>query len=617
MCGIAGSTFDRNGDAVRAMSECMVHRGPDDDGTYCDPETGVSLGARRLSIIDVEGGHQPVRNEEGSVWAVLNGEIYNHRSLRDRLRRQGHTFASATDTEVLVHLYEEYGGALVHALEGMFSFAIWDRRRRRLLLARDRFGEKPLFYASDAQRLTFASEITALRAGMPTSGEIDAEALDAYFVLGYFPGDRTVYRDVHQIPPATMLQWDIRSSATDWHRYWAAGTTRTRAGHMPQLVEEGLELLRRSVRSRLISDVPVGVFLSGGLDSTLVARLASEEVTGRLKTFTVGYDVGEVSEHSQAREIANWLGTEHHELTIASSQIAERVDRVCSALDQPIADPALIALHAVAELARSQVTVAVGGEGADELFGGYPRYRWIRRGAQIGDRLPGPIADAAAAFARRSGHPRATRFADVLDHRTVAEHNLSWVTSGRHESRLALYGPRLREAARADTALTDFRSVLAAAADADVVSKLMALDQQRYLPGDVLAKADRATMLSSLEMRTPYLSRQMAEFACEIPTAVHTSGGGKAVLREIAGVLSIPSAGRAKTAFRVPMTEWLRGPLLRLLRNQITGGPLTSDGWIDREALRTAVDQHATGVADHAGILWPILVAGLWLDRRA
>jgi asparagine synthase (glutamine-hydrolysing) len=617
VCGIAGSTIDPAGSRATAMAAAMVHRGPDDEGVYVDPDCAFSMAARRLSIIDVAGGHQPTGNEDGSVWAVLNGEIYNHAPLRDRLRRRGHSFASQTDTEVLVHLYEEYGESLVHAVEGMYAFAIWDRKGRKLTLARDRFGEKPLFYAESADELVFASELTALRVGLSSKPELDPDSLDAFFVLGYLPGERTVFQGLRQLPPATMLRWSPTSPRAKLSTYWSMPRPPCRRREsVSELADEGAPLLREAVRSRLAADVPVGVFLSGGLDSTLIASIAAEEVTGRLSTFTVVYDIGDVDEAVQARAAARRLGTEHHEVVLSLTDVAARVPRVIGSLDQPNADPALVALHAVAETARLDVTVAVGGEGADELFGGYPRYRWIRRAELMGRYFPAPIARAGAGLIRRSLDNRAGRLADVLKPATPAERNLDWVTAGRRHVRAELYGPRLRERASSDCALEDAAAVLKANGALDPSAQSMALDQRRYLPDDVLAKADRATMQVSLEMRTPYLSRELAEFSATIPPSVHLANGGKAVLREIAGRLPVISGtGRAKRAFQVPMSQWLRGPLAPLLEHQLAGGCLIAEGWIDPRALGKTIDAHLRGSVDQSALLWPVLVAGLWLDR--
>lgn len=595
------------------MCQRMAHRGPDDQGFYIDEPSGTALGARRLSIIDVAGGHQPVSNEDGSVWAVLNGEIYNHPLLQRALEAHGHQLKSRTDTEVLVHLYEDYGDALVHALEGMYAFAIYDVGRRRLLLGRDRFGEKPLFFAEHEGALTFASELTALAAGAERELRLDPLAIDDFFVLGYFPGETTIASGVCQLLPGHTLTWSAEDPVARTKPYWGV-PKRPTSDPRPreQLVDELEVLLRGAVRSRLIADVPVGVFLSGGLDSTLVTTLAAEEASGRLTSFTVSYDVGAVNEDVQARKAAERIGTEHAEIVIEQSGIESRLSHALGSIDQPSADPALVALHAVAELARSRVTVAVGGEGSDELFGGYPRYRWLQRSAVV-DHLPSMIRSTIASAAPASGQlGRVRRVADLVADQSVVAKHLDWVTDGRRHAREDLYGPRLRSPS--SRVLDDAQEIFGWEVNGSVASRLMELDQRRWLPDDVLFKADRASMLNSLEVRTPFLDRALAEFAASVPADTHLKHGGKALLRAVhrrvapAGV-EIPP----KTAFRVPVAEWLRGPLRQLLLHHATEGRLVTDGWFDRQELLARIDRHHGGT-DESAVLWPAFALGVWLE---
>ena len=617
MCGICGSTSDPGGADARRMNARMVHRGPDDDGVYVDPEAGVALGARRLSIIDVAGGHQPLSNEEGTVWAALNGEIYNHPELQEGLRRRGHKLESATDTEVLVHLYEDFGDDLVHALEGMYAFAIWDTRRRRLLVVRDRFGEKPLFFSERDGVLTFASELTALLAAQPSTPPLNPAALDAFFVLGYVPAPDTVVSGVRQLQPGHLLVWDQSARRLETRRYWSPPSG-VRDSHEPfdELVSEAGRLLDRSVRSRMISDVPLGVFLSGGVDSSLVAALAARASREPIGTYTVGYDVGDVGETAQAAEFAKLLGAEHHELILSESDVGRLIPDLYGRLDQPLADQALLPLHAISAFARSDLTVAVGGEGADELFGGYPRYRWLGKAAQIAD---GPASGAArhtgAALARLPLKGRARRIAEMLGPVDLAERHLNWVTGGRRAARAGLYGPALMPALDADRSMAIAREALAGRANGRTVEALMRHDQLLWLPDDVLAKADRAGMLTSLEIRTAYLNRDLAEFAASVPTSVHLQHGGKGILRALLERLEPQAAHqRRKTAFRAPAAAWLRGPLAPALQSQLEAGRVFDEGWFDRTAARRLAERHAAGPDDCSGVLWPLLTLGLWLD---
>jgi asparagine synthase (glutamine-hydrolysing) len=616
MCGICGRTDDPRAAAVAAMNRAMIYRGPDDEGTYTDREAGVSLGARRLSVIDVGGGHQPLSNEDGTVWAALNGEIYNHPQLREMLRGRGHTLATGTDTEVLVHLYEEYGADLVHALEGMFAFAIWDERSRSLLVARDRFGEKPFFYAAADGQLVFASELTALAAGAEIGGELDPIAVDEYFVFGYVPGPRSIVAGARQLPPGHRMCWRP-GEALEPEPYWRPPVpTAAGAESTDDLVAELRRLLVGSVRSRLVADVPLGVFLSGGVDSTLIAAIAARESSAPVKTFTVGYDVGDVSEAEAARATAREIGSEHHELVLPLDEIARRVPSVLRSLDQPLADQSLPAFHAIAEFAREDVTVAVGGEGADELFGGYPRYRWLARAESLARRLPRPLAALGArALGRGLPEGRARRLADVVAPRSAMERHLEWVAGERTTVRESLYGSRMSGFRTVGEHVEELRHGHPAG-DGTVAGRFMLLDQVHWLPGDVLAKADRASMLVSLEVRTPYLNHELAEFAATVSPDVHTGGGGKSLLRRLlADLLPESSMRRPKTAFRVPAADWLRGPLAATLREQLSEGHACSEGWIDRAAATILLDEHQRGAADHSTALWTLLAFGLWLDR--
>jgi len=617
MCGICGHTRDPEGAAVRAMNQAMVHRGPDDEGAYSDPASGVSIGARRLSVIDVAGGHQPLANEDGTIWAALNGEIYNHPRLQALLRDRGHVLATDTDTEVLVHLYEEYGADLVHALEGMFAFTIWDTRTRTLLVARDRFGEKPLFYAARGDGVAFASELTALAAGADLGAELDPVAVDEYFAFGYVPGERSIVSGVRQLPPGHLMTWQPGGALAE-RRYWSPPAAAVTAAGEPtaDLVGELGRLLSGSVRSRLIADVPLGVFLSGGVDSTLIAAIAARESSGPIKTFTVGYDVGDVNETEAARATAREIGSEHHELVLPMAEIAARVPDVLRMLDQPQADQSLPAFQAIAGFAREDVTVAVGGEGADELFGGYPRYRWLARAEALRSALPAPLA-APAARLLEAGLPagRLGRLADVVKPRDAMERHVDWIAGERLAMRDSLYGPRLRD----PSSLASLAAGLDGLVGIDglsVAGRFMLLDQLHWLPGDVLAKADRASMQVSLEVRTPYLNHELAEFAATVPPDLHTGGRGKALLRLLLKeLLPESSMRRPKTAFRVPAADWLRGPLAPVLLDQVRDGHVCEEGWIDRAAASKALDDHIAASADNSAALWPILSFGLWLDR--
>ncbi len=610
MCGICGTTSAGDGSILARMNAALVHRGPDDEGTYVDPVSGLGLGARRLSIIDVEGGHQPLANEDGTVWAVLNGEIYNFAGLRERLARAGHTLATRTDTEVLVHLYEEYGNELVHALEGMYAFAVWDGRAQRLLLGRDRLGEKPLFYTERDRALTFASELTALLKGVGGTAELDPAAVDRYFTYGYVTGEDAIVAGVRQLRPGHLLVWDAATGSVEVRRYWSPPAAAPDGPvSADELVEETSVLLEQAVRSRLVADVPVGVFLSGGVDSTLVAAFAARHVSGTLKTFTVGYDSGAVDETGPARRSARLIGSDHNEYLLTQGEVQARVPGLLAAVDQPLADQAYVALRILTEAARATIKVAVGGEGADEVFGGYPRYRWLHRSAMLDGRVPRWAAQGTVSLLERLPLGRAARLRDVVRPAPLTQRHVDWVTDGRRSYRSRVYGPRLRE-----YEVGPIPEPAHVVLDGDVAG-FMRLDQLQWLPDDVLAKADRASMQASLELRTPFLSRDLVEFAATVPARVHIAGGGKLLLRRVLRA-ALPEAAhtRAKVAFRTPARDWLRGPLAAALDDQLSSSALYEQGWFERDQVRRLVDEHRGG-RDRSSVLWPVFAFGVWLDR--
>jgi asparagine synthase (glutamine-hydrolysing) len=613
MCGICGIVGDRAYERTVRMSVALTHRGPDDDGVHVDPELGAAIAARRLSIIDVEGGHQPLSNETGTVWAVLNGEIYNHPALQRHLRERGHTLATRSDTEVLVHLYEELGAGLVHALEGMFAFAVFDTERRTLLLGRDRFGEKPLVYALRDGELAFSSELTSLVAGLRGSAALDREMVSTFLGLGYVPGPRTIARDVLQVPPGSTLQWDCAGRTAHVDRYWSAPaqTGALGAASAEDLVRETEQRLAEAVRSRLVADVPTGVLLSGGVDSTLVAALARTH--GPVRTFTIGYDRGDVDEREGAREAALRLGTDHTEFELSAEDVADASASAIRALDTPLADPAFVALHVLCRGARGSIKVAVGGEGADEIFGGYPRYRTFplaERGARLVPRGASRSAVVSALSVFDESHA-ARRARDLAAATTTAERHLAWISDGRWSQ-----ARRLQSAPLAAESLPTLvgRIEDALAGPHDLTAALMRLDQGLYLVDNVLAKADRAGMLASLELRTPFLARELVEFAASIPTSTHLRGDGKALLRAVLRRVAPEVRLLRKTAFRTPIGAWLAAPLRPTFEALLADGKAVASDLLDADATSRLLAEHAAGVADHANVLWPAYVFALWLE---
>jgi asparagine synthase (glutamine-hydrolysing) len=557
MSGICGSTNDSRRTRVVGMSAAMAPRGPDDVRVFTDFFTSVSLGTRRLSIIDLVGGRQPVTNEDGNVWAVLNGEVYNHSALREELRRGGHRFTSGVDTEVLVHLYEEHGPEMVDLLEGMYAFAVWDARREALLLVRDRFGEKPLFYTEQHGELLFASELDALLAGIDREPELDPASVDAFFAFGYVPGPASITCGVKQLPPGHVLRWERGSRRIDVDPYWSPATNGESSPYQAfdELVSETDRLLDRSMRSRLVADVPLGVLLGSDLDSTLVAALAARASGKPIKTFTVGHGSGAAGEIAQTRLTAREIGSEHHELVLTQEELLGRVPELLAGMDQPLADPVLVVLQATVEHARRDVTVVIGDEGANELFGGYSRYRWLWRAEPHCLKTRGPVL------------------------------------------RRRLYGPALREGIRK----AGFSGDLAGEVNRACYD----------------AAEDRAGMRVSLGVRSPYLDRQLAEFAATVSERVRPHGGGKALLRGLLAQVAPAAAARcSQRVSGIPAAEWLRGPLTPLVDRQLEQGSAFAEGWFDRHEAAQLVAEHRAGTRDASAALWPLLAFGLWLDRK-
>jgi asparagine synthase (glutamine-hydrolysing) len=588
----------------------MLRRGPDEAGTYADPRGTLTLAARRLSIIDVEHGHQPCSNEDGTVWAVQNGEIYNFERLRERLQAEGHRLSSRCDTEVLVHLYERYGRELVHAIEGMFAFAIWDEPRQRLLLGRDRCGEKPLFVRAEHGGIAFASELHALmEAGAAEHIELDPRSLDAYFVLGYVPPDAALVEGVFQLAPGSILEWSPGEPpvvSSYWSPPAALGPPDSRK--LDELVAETDELLADAVASRMVSDVPLGLFLSGGMDSTLVAAIARER--GGVRTFSVGYDVGDVSETPAAGAVAQRLGLQHEAVVLRSDDVEQLALGVLAAIDQPLADQALLPTFELARHARRAVKVIVGGEGADEFFAGYPRYRWLERAARF--RMPAARRALGLAAHAWPGRPaRRERLALLAADLPEDARNVRWVSAGRLDVRHRLYGERLRGVL--DRTPVPARSA-AGEPNGSPGHRAMRRDQRTWLAGDVLSKADRAGMLNSLEIRTPYLNRELIEFACSVSFETHAHDGGKALLRRVLKRRMPGHDAPRKRGFAVPAAEWLRGPLRNYVEHCANDSRLVRDGWFDAGALEAIAREHLSGAADNAATLWPLVALAAWLE---
>ncbi len=613
MCGIAGICVSRPTASIETTLEAMTgrltHRGPDEEGRYVRPT--VALGSRRLKVIDLETGRMPMGNEDGTVQVVYNGEIYNYRAIREELRRQGHTFRTNSDTEVLVHLYEQYGADLVTRLRGMFAFALWDEKAETLLLARDRLGIKPLYYRVQDGTLWFASELKGLVAAAPHHPEIDPEALAEYLALGYIRAPRTIYRGYRKLPPGTLLHW--RAGAARLERYWSVPT-----GGAPEVssLDEAVDAIeahvRRAVTERLVADVPLGAFLSGGVDSSLVVALAAQASPGRLKTFSVAD--GTYNELPYARRVAERYDTEHHELVLRpdSCRIAAQL---LDFFDEPFGDSSAIPTYYVSQLARRHVTVALSGDGGDELFAGYEQYRHDARWAWL-DAVPLGVRRAVFGSLARRLPPGAYGRNFLRALAATREGRFTLFRAEDLDPALGgLLSPRLADLAPTPDAV--FADEFRAAGTLPFPARLQYVDATTYLPDDILAKVDRMSMAHSLEARVPLLDHLLVEFAMRLPgrwTMRH--GESKRILKLVAQ-RHVPREVlyRPKRGFSLPLHTWLRGELADLLEMLLRPDALVHQ-YVHAPTVRRLVAEHRAARRNHVTVLWRLVMLEYWLRGR-
>jgi asparagine synthase (glutamine-hydrolysing) len=617
MCGIAGfadaltaaphDRSDADASLLRAMCDVIRHRGPDDEGIRVEP--GVGLGMRRLSIIDLATGHQPIANEDGTIWIVFNGEIYNYRSLREQLLAAGHAFTTTTDTEVIVHAYEQWGPDAFARLRGMFGLAIWDRRQHTLWLARDRVGIKPLYYTQARGRLFFGSELKSLIAAGAVARDVDRDALAHYLAFLYTPADRAIFSDVRKLPPGHVLCW--RNGTARVTRYWEAPADEAESVDDREAVELLQDQLQDAVRSHMVSDVPLGAFLSGGLDSSLVVALMAQASDRPVRTFSIGFEEPEYDELDSARLVARHVGAEHHEFVVRPDALSI-VERIVSHFDEPFADPSAIPTWYVSELARRHVTVVLSGDGGDELFGGYDRYLPHRRVAQF-DRLPLPGRQPLAAAAAR-WLPRGARGQRFLAHvaRDAASRYVEAVSFFTAEDRAALLTPEWRSADAAPE--QRFHGLLNRARHLPFGSRMMRLDFETYLPEDVLTKVDRMSMAHSIESRVPLLDHHVVECALRLPLATKIRHGErKRILRQVAARLLPPAVlHRKKQGFGVPLGLWFRGHIREAFTDVLQSPRTQQRGYFEPREVQRLLDEHLTGRRDHEFRLWQLLMFELW-----
>jgi asparagine synthase (glutamine-hydrolysing) len=637
MCGICGAAWTDDAGALpegalALMIDRLRHRGPDDAGTYRDDHG--ALGFRRLAIIDLLTGHQPLSNEDGAVWAVLNGEIYNFQALRHRLEAKGHTLRTVSDTEVLVHLYEDEGTKLFSLLRGMFAVAIWDSARKTLVLGRDRLGQKPLLYRLTERGIRFASELKSLLA-LPESEvprRVDPRALDQYLTYGYIPHPLTILEGVYKLPPAHFAVW--HEGRFSMERYWDPPWNNEVVQKPGEEIERLRALLSEAVAEQMIADVPLGAFLSGGIDSTIIAGLMRRATSGTVKTFSIGFDDPAFDETHYARMAADFLGTEHHEFKI-QPRAWETLPALAEQFDEPFADSSALPTWYVSRETRRDVTVALTGDAGDELFGGYDRYRALAIAGLI-DRLPpeirrllgGPLAKVIPASSRaKTRLRRVKRLLEGMGDSPETRY-ARWMTLFDESSRAELYSDdfveTLATAGAMDPTGADPLSVLErawrAAPRRDAVTRAMVSDLLTYLPGDLLHKVDMASMAHSLECRGPFLDHRVVELALAMPLSRKLrlrSGRSKVVLKEaFADLLPPKIRSRPKMGFGVPLDRWFRGELKSELRAVLLDPVALGRGLFRPEAVEIMLDEHAKGLRDHAYRLWALLMLELWFRHH-
>ncbi len=621
ICGIAdGSGRSLDKAALHRLNTAIAHRGPDGEGYY--EHNGVGLGMRRLAIIDVAGSDQPIFNEDESVAIVFNGEIYSYQHLRAGLIQRGHQLRTNGDTECIVHLYEEEGPGCLRHLRGMFALALWDEARQRLLLARDRLGKKPIFYAVQDGKLYWAAELKPLLSVLPSEPEIDLAAIDQYLSLQYIPEPYTAYKGVYKLPAASYAIWERGELHIE--RYWDLNFEPKYAASEAALSDELRELAAESVRLRLISEVPLGAHLSGGIDSSIVVALMAEASSGPVKTFSVGFEESQFSELPLARQVAERYGTEHHEFMLTFGDIPATLDTLLQHFGEPFADPSALPLYHLSRLTRQHVTVALNGDGGDESFAGYPRY-WLDPLADSYLRLPKALTrgmvpaladvltdagDRPVGRGLTNGIKRLPQLTDVDARASL----LRWSSYFTVAQKQALWQPSVAAGLNLRQAEQDMAAIYAAAPARTRLDRTLYTDIKTYLPGALLVKADRMTMANALEGRSPFLDHVLVEWAARLPVRYKLRGRqGKYLLRKtFADKLPADVLSHRKQGFGIPVGAWLRGPLESWLRELLLAPDAPLAAWFERDALAGLIAQHQAGKQDHGKRLWALACLVLW-----
>ena len=617
MCGIAGMIAPEGktitDEQIRRMTNTIVHRGPDDEGIFA--QGNVGLGMRRLSIIDLSGGSQPIYNEDRSIAVVFNGEIYNFRELRKDLEGRGHRFYTHTDTEVIVHLYEEMGADCVKKLRGMFAIALYDARQHSLLLARDRLGKKPLHYAWYGGELLFGSEIKTILALRPEWAVVDREGLLQYFYFGYIPDPHTVFGRIRKLPAGHLIEY--RNGDLKIRQYWDLPEYST---HSPMSEDECLgEMERRlaeAVRLRMISDVPLGALLSGGVDSSIIVALMARASARPVKTFSIGFRAEKFNESEYARMVAERFGTDHHELVL-EPDIEETLNYLSTMMEEPFGDSSMLPTYYVCRMARRQVTVALSGDGGDELFAGYDRY-------------PAPVERSKLDALQRFWGPIYRRWIHGLIPAAMYGKNMAWNASLNdrdryldglsffpvlHRERELFTREFVKSVEKLSDPLLEYRRLYDDAPARDRLSRLLYLDTKTYLNADILAKVDRMSMAASLEVRVPMLDHEFVEWVTALPVELKfREGTRKRILKKLAERLGIPAAllHRKKQGFQMPLVDWMRNQVKTQIWGVLLEPRTLQRGYFNPAAIRSLVDEHMRGRRNRSGLLWRLLVLELW-----
>ena len=623
MCGIVGIVRNDHSDVDQAllarMCAAIRHRGPDDDGFYLNK--GVGLGMRRLAIIDLKSGAQPIHNQDRTAWIIFNGEIYNYRQLRDQLEKLGHSFYTNSDTEAIIHAYDQYGADCPKHLRGMFAFAIWDERTQELFLARDRVGKKPVLYAQVNGQLVFGSEFSALLQHPDIGKDIDFEALNHYLSFMCVPAPLTAYREIRKLEPGHSLRY--RKGEIRIERYWQPDFSRKVDLSEQEAGEEAIRILRDAVKVRLMSEVPLGAFLSGGIDSSAVVALMSEESSAPVKTFSIGFEEQDFSELHHARRVAEHVGADHHEFIVRPDAL-EVLPILVEHYGEPYADSSAVPTYYVARETRKHVTVALNGDGGDESFAGYERYAAMRV-AERYHRIPALLRDTVLRQAIELMPSSETKRGRVRDLKRFVEaaslpkveRYLRWVSVFDSQAKQDLYTDSFRQETRAHSAAGIIDPWFARANGSGIVDAALLTDIMTYLPNDLLVKVDIATMANSLEARSPFLDHHVIEFAASLPEKYKLRGLTtkyllKQVLRKL---LPAENLGRRKMGFGVPIGHWFRGKLQPFLRETILSEAALKRGLFKPEAVKRLVELHTRGERDYSHQLWTLLMLELWFQR--